>query len=149
MAAVGSLRCTLCGIAYPPLRDFLTCPIHEEATEPDPGHDADPDWREKAQRLWRQLKAAALEPERPYPRVENVPVLDEGGQLFVKQTDLIRAGLRIPVHSPSFQLFELDGYVYEIEGWDEPRRRWWVERVAPSIVLVNEEQKQLTVKTGA
>lgn len=126
----GSLRCTLCGIDYPPVRDFLVCPIHQEETTPNPGHEPDADWRERAQRLYQQLKGLEKQEYRPYPAVQDVRVHDESGVLFVYQTDLIHAGLRIPVSAPSFQLFELDGAVYETQGWDNPRRRWWIDLVA-------------------
>lgn len=60
-------------------------------------------------------------------------LIEDAGLLFVNQADLIRAGMLRSHLGQSFHLFELDGAVYETQGWDEPRRRWWVERVSDAL----------------
>lgn len=126
-------RCTLCGISYPTMPQFSTCPVHEEPTDYLSNVDPDPDWQASMERLAKQAtKDAAL--KRVVPLVPDVKVVEDGGLLWVDQTEMHRAGARLSHMVPDqFHLFELeDGWVYETQGWDEPRRRWWVERVIRS-----------------
>lgn len=123
-------RCSACGIRYPSLEQFRVCPIHNEQTE-FISEEPDADWRPSFERLLKkQEREAAVNAD--IPRVEGVPVVEENGRMFVSQMALQNAGLRLSRMMPDqFYLFELDdGWVYETQGWDNPRRRWWVERVA-------------------
>jgi hypothetical protein len=115
----------------------MVCPIHGEPTEFFGGNEPDEDWRPNLERLERLMKQVEEETalHAPLPRVEGVSVIEDNGRLFVSQTALQRAGLRLSRMMPDqFYLFALDdGFVYETQGWDNPRRRWWVERVAPEV----------------
>lgn len=126
-------RCTLCGISYPTLPQFSVCPIHDEPTDFISNVDPDEDWKSSMERRVKQAeKDAAL--KRVIPLVPGVKVIEDKGLLWVDQTEMQLAGARLSrMVSNTFHLFELeDGWVYETQGWDEPRRRWWVERVIRS-----------------
>lgn len=125
---MAALRCLLCGVSYPKVQQFAVCPLHGEETSLVKA-DPDPDWKEQLTRLKAQADKAA-EIARPVPRVQGVEPYTEHGLLWVDQRMLMDAGFRISRIASSFRLFELeDGFVYETQGWDEPNRRWWVERV--------------------
>lgn len=125
-------RCALCGINYPAIAQFQTCPIHDEPTTLAQNVEPDSNWKDAFARLQKQIEAAA-ELQRPIPLVRGVSVVEEGGLLFVSQPELWRAGARLSRFGAGFYLFELeDGWVYETQGFDDPRRRWWVERVIRS-----------------
>lgn len=121
-------RCALCGINYPNITEFSTCPLHGEETayvkaEPDAN------WKEALARIKAQLDKAD-ELARPVPLVHTVEPYVEHGLLWLDHGTLMQAGFHINRIGPSFRLFELDdGFIYETQGWDEPGRRWWVERV--------------------
>lgn len=55
---------------------------------------------------------------------------DEGGRFWVKQMDLTNKGV-YSSHLGSFRVLELNGVLFEIQGWHEGQRRWWIERVIP------------------
>lgn len=123
-------RCVLCGVNYPHIEQFVRCPLHDEETTPI---NASPDanWKERLAALKKQVDAAA-EISRPIPLVHNVEPYIDHELLWLDHNTLFDAGLRLPRGS-SFRLLELDdGFIYETQGWDEPGRRWWVERVVES-----------------
>ena len=125
---MAALRCSLCGVSYPRMSQFLTCPLHGEETM-QVRDDPDPDWKEQLARLKAQADKAE-ELSRTIPLLHGIEPYTEHGLLWVTQEAMYKAGFRISHISPSFRLFELDdGFVYETQGWDEPGRRWWVERV--------------------
>lgn len=130
---MAAYRCTLCGISYPAKPQFKTCPIHDEPTDRFDNVEPDPDWQEKGKRVYEHAMRQA-ELRGPIPLARGVAVVEECGRLFVQQGDLWRSGVVISWMQPTqFYLFELeDGWIYETQGWDEPRRRWWVERLAES-----------------
>lgn len=137
-------RCTLCGVNYPWLAQFSRCPIHDEDTTTVEG-EADEDWKQ-AFELRQKWANESEELRRHIPLVRGVAVQEETlvneiedvvvtmTTLFVDQTELQRGGLRLSRMQPDqFYLFQLeDGWIYETQGWDNPRRRWWVERVIES-----------------
>lgn len=131
-------RCTFCGLDYPAIAQFETCPIHDEPTDLLANASPSPDW----QKRFEKLKVAQDEAERPIPRVKGVEAFEQHGLTWVYGADLFRAGMRLPHTTASdFKLFELDdGCVYETQGWDDPRRRWWIEKVTCN----EEEASQLT-----
>lgn len=125
---MAALRCMLCGVNYPRMSQFQPCPLHGEETA-EVKAEPDADWKEQLARLKAQLDKAQ-ELARPIPLVHGVEPFAEHGLLWITQEAMYTAGLRINHVGPSFRLFELDdGFVYETQGWDEPGRRWWVERV--------------------
>lgn len=132
--------CASCNINYPSLVQFQTCPIHGERTDMKPNRDADDDWQVQVERAQRKHDKHRDLAERTIPLVHDVSVIEEGGLFFVNQEALQRAGLRLSRMMPNqFYLFELDdGWIYETQGWDEPRRRWWVEPVAEAPDLAEE-----------
>lgn len=120
-------RCTLCGVSYPDMAQFAKCPLHGEDTSRIT-REPDPDWKEVLERLKAQADRAE-EISRPVPLVHGIEPYTEHGLLWLDQGTLMDARLRLS-RFRSFHLFELDdGFVYETQGWDEPNRRWWVERV--------------------
>ena len=131
---MSSLRCSMCGINYPVQGAFNNCPVHGIDTDLMQA-DPDPDWTARAERLMASLKRAE-EGGDAIPRVEDVPLHTEHGRLWVSDWDLVRAGVRF-AKNQSFRLFELDGMIYETQGWHESGRRWWVELVAPAVFLAH------------
>lgn len=111
----------------------MVCPIHDEPTEYYGSHEPDEDWRAHLDRMQKQQEREAAI-KAALPHVNGVPVIEDNGRLFVSQEALQRAGLRLSRMMPDqFYLLQLDdGWVYETQGWDNPRRRWWVERVSPA-----------------
>lgn len=124
-------RCTMCGINFPVVLQFAVCPIHDEPTTLRENTDPDEHWKERFDYLLKKAEADGLLAARVFPLARGVSVIEEDGRLFVDQSELHRAGTRLSRMQPDqFHLFELeDGWVYETQGWDEPRRRWWVDRV--------------------
>jgi hypothetical protein len=113
---------------------FATCPIHDEPTDYVTNADPSPDWKEHMERLV-QSRERADELSAAIPLARGVTArIDDNNLIWVDQGDLGRAGVRLSRMVPDqFHLFELeDGWVYETQGWDMPRRRWWVERVIRS-----------------
>lgn len=125
-------RCRLCGISYPAITQFETCPIHEERTTYLNTAEPDEDWQRSYERVAKLAQQSAEISDRPYPFARGVTAVEEDGLLFVDQSEMQRAGVRLSRMQPDqAYLFELeDGWVYETQGWHESRRRWWVERVA-------------------
>jgi hypothetical protein len=128
---VASRRCSLCGISYPSIPQFDECPIHGVPTERRANDDPDPNWKENFERLKKLVDREQDIVARPIPLVRGVEIVEENGHLFVPQQELWNAGLRLSRLQPDqFYLFEMeDGWIYETQGFDDPRRRWWVERV--------------------
>jgi hypothetical protein len=131
---VAARRCSSCGISYPNISQFTTCPIHDELTSYLGNSDADEDWQVNYERLSKQAVRAAEVNERVFPLIRGVSVVEEDGRYFVDNAKLHQAGVRFSRMQPDqFYLFELeDGWIYETQGFDDPRRRWWVDRVAPA-----------------
>jgi hypothetical protein len=131
---VAAQRCALCGISYPTMSSFQTCPIHGDETQYLQNADPSPDWKKQMERLVAQMERANELGQRvPLARgVETFydPVTGPN-VLFVDQGELGRAGVRLSRMQPDqFHLFQLeDGWIYETQGWDDSHRRWWVERV--------------------
>lgn len=134
-------RCTSCGINYPVIEQFRICPIHEEATSLLSNDEPDEHWKARFESMVRVVNQMD-EVTRTIPLARGVQVVIEAFGLpdqlqtmyFVDQTDLVKAGLMLSRMQPAekqWYLFELeDGWIYETQGFDESRRRWWVERVA-------------------
>lgn len=127
-------RCSTCGISYPVIQQFEKCPIHETGTHYQASTEPDEDWQAQYERLAKQA-ARDAEVAGVYPLVRGVSVVEEDGRYFIDNATLHRAGVRFSRMQPDqFYLFELeDGWIYETQGFDDPRRRWWVERVAESV----------------
>lgn len=132
-------RCSLCGISYPAIAQFVTCPIHGEPTDLAQNIEPDPNWKEAFQSAKSRAEKDAALNDRPFPLIPGVQVFEsaymvENKLLYVRQEDIYRAGARLSsVGLDQFYLFELeDGWVYETQGWDDAQRRWWVERVIPA-----------------
>lgn len=130
-------RCTSCGINYPVIEQFRMCPIHEEATSLLNNDDPDEHWKARFESMVRVVNQMD-EVTRPIPfarGVQAIEVLGPNGKLyFVDQSDLVKINVifsRMQPAEKQWYLFELeDGWIYETQGFDESRRRWWVERVA-------------------
>jgi hypothetical protein len=131
-------RCGTCGISYPNIAQFSTCPIHGESTTYASNIEPDEDWQANFERLSKQASTDAEKFDRVFPLIRGVPVIEEDGRYFVDQTALQLEGVRFSRMMPDqFYLFELDdGWIYETQGFDEPRRRWWVERVVRAVERV-------------
>lgn len=130
-------RCTSCGINYPVIEQFRICPIHEEATSLLNNDEPDEHWKARFESMVRVVNQMD-EVTRTIPLARGVQTIERhtplGTFYFVDQTDLVKAGLMLSRMQPAekqWYLFELeDGWIYETQGFDESRRRWWVERVA-------------------
>ena len=138
-----SFRCSLCGINYPYHNDFRKCQIHDEDTELLREVEPDENWQERAKALYLRLLDAKY---RPFPKVEGVEIHEEHGMLWVAHSDLLRAGFRPSVLAGGKvngypALFEIGGKVYEIQGWDERTRRWWIEYVGEPFPWIEQPQE--------
>lgn len=102
--------------------------------------EPDEQWKARFERMV-QVVTAQEAITRPIPFITGVQVIEylgpSGKLFFVDQTDLVKAGAifsRMQLGPDQWYLFELeDGWIYETQGFDESRRRWWVERVARAI----------------
>jgi hypothetical protein len=123
-------RCSVDGVSYPDNFRHETCPICGERTHYISNATPDEDWEWKVERaLAAQAQAEAL--TEPIPRLTKpVKFIEENGQVFVAQSDLIRAGLRKGIDQSFWVFTDHEGRLWEAQGWDEPRRRWWVEELA-------------------
>lgn len=129
---MAAYRCPLCGINYPTTQLFSSkCPIHDVPTNFIREEQPDEDWEPRAKSIRLRLKREE-ELGRPIPRIQGVEVIEDDGRLYIPQRDLIKAGLHYASNGPSFRMFELDGWIYELQGWHESARRWWIEKVAPA-----------------
>jgi hypothetical protein len=131
-------RCFLCGISYPAIAQFATCPIHQEATQLAQNIEPDEDWQQQFERAKRRADADAAVRE-PLPQVFDVAAYEEHGQLWVDQGDLIRAGLRL-ARTRDDHVFQLEDDIYETLGWDEPNRRWWVREYLGELPMTTERE---------
>ena len=133
-------RCSLCGIHFPAIAQFMECPVHEEATTWLGNVEPDENWKEAFEAV--QTRADAVnDVKRPLPLVHGVEPYDYGGKLFIRQMELQRAGLRLShFHPDQFYLFELDdGVIYETQGWSDALRSWWIEPVPLTIEVSDVE----------
>jgi hypothetical protein len=124
-------RCSIDGISFPSEYALHeTCPVCGERTSYISNDQPDPDWQEKvAHLLERRMQAEAL--QEPIPRLTKpVQFIEEHGQVFVAQSELINAGLRKGIDQSLWVFTDHEGRLWEAQGWDEPRRRWWVEELA-------------------
>ena len=123
-------RCSIDGISFP--NDFRHehCPVCSERTSYISNDEPDPDWREKVVNLLERRKQAEALTE-DIPRLTRaVNILEENGRFFVAQSDLINAGLRKGIDQSLWVFIDQEDRLWEAQGWDEPRRRWWVEELA-------------------
>jgi hypothetical protein len=133
---VASFRCIDCGINYPYTKQFEVCPIHEEPCQVKNIRDPDENWKEAFSMLLDVMQRSASLTS-PIPYVSGVKVIEEDGLFFIDQQQLVRAGLILSrTQNDQFYLLRLaDGWIYETQGFDDPRRRWWVERVMEGVLF--------------
>lgn len=117
-------RCSICAINYPVQSAFTTCKVCEDKTSYISNAKPHEDWAAMVAR--RTAEADDM------PGIidlgDQAVVLAEDGELFLPAMLAYRAGLRAKMADG--QLFSLLAFGerlhYEVLGWDEPRRRWWV-----------------------
>lgn len=81
---------------------------------------------------WAAMVESRQQPADDFPGIvdlgDQAVVMVEDGELFLPYALAYRAGLRAKM--PDGQLFSLlvfgQRLHYEVQGWDEPRRRYWV-----------------------
>jgi hypothetical protein len=119
---VAARRCSVDGISFPDSTAYTTCPVCSHR-----------DCREKVAALLERLRQAAALQE-PTPHLTRpVPFIEEHGRTFVRQTDLINAGLRKALDQSLWLFWDSDCRLWEAQGYDEPRRRWWIEPVPTEV----------------
>ncbi len=117
-------------------RALLT--FHKEETWLDSKSEPDPDWKERGARLVRQMEHDAAV-------AELIPVIDThvqliDGQLWISSWDVINSGIRNRLRADD--LVKVGVQVFEIQGYDEPRRRYLVQ--AFSMTLSDEDLERLS-----
>lgn len=131
---MASRRCSTCNVNYPYTAigavRHAECDICGEATSFIPNADAHPDWQEqvtwKRRDRWEAEQIADLIPA-PNDEQE-LPIYEEGGLFWISDWELRRAGIDPPAVRHMW-LFRANGHIWEAQGWDEPKRRWWIEEV--------------------
>ena len=101
------------------------CPACGEELAGNPNEGPDADWQEQIERRLKQL--AALEDDAVLlgpPEIGDIDIYEEHGLLWVSNFDFWP---RLGYRPPSFFRFTVNGQEYEIQGWHESKRRWWVE----------------------
>jgi hypothetical protein len=130
---VAARRCSVDGISFPDSTAYTTCPVCSQGTSYISNDSPDEDWREKVAALLERLRQAAALQE-PTPHLTRpVPFIEEHGRTFVRQTDLINAGLRKALDQSLWLFWDSDCRLWEAQGYDEPRRRWWIEPVPTEV----------------
>ena len=119
-----SRLCAECDLRYPASQ--LKCLVCEGSTKLQGGMPPSD---------WKQQVEAVLNPPDPEPvLITEVPgvimVFEEAGLLWVQQIDLTTRGVMLS-HLSTFTLLEINGVVYELQGWHESKRRWWIQRAVP------------------
>jgi hypothetical protein len=135
---VPTRRCSTCGINYPagPFGGVPKCQVdssHELAyvlnTEPDK------DWKKRVDMLKARLAEAGRELEAVPQAKETLNIYEEDGLFWVNAFELFRSGVEFNSSDANFRLFQANGHIWETQGWDERRRRWWIEQVAVAVFL--------------
>lgn len=128
---MSTYRCSDCGINYPDTWAHLKCQVCDEPTSNISNDEADEDWH-KAVTWKRRLRweAEQIADVIPGPKIhEDLPIYEEGGLFWIGDWDLRRAGI-IPPGDRRMWLFRANGHVWETQGWNESKRRWWIAEVS-------------------
>ena len=122
-------KCESCDLLMP--IGEKECHVCQGKTTQSPTLVCPYDWHKEVKK--RQAVVIAP-PDDEYEVIKEVPdvimVYKEGGRLWVNQVDLSRRGVVLS-HLKSFDLLEMNGVVYELQGWHFSKRRWWIDRVVP------------------
>ena len=124
-------RCVDCNLNYPttlivPGTDY--CFACKEPTQFYSNLSPHADWKQQVEAAKLKLKESepgALIPE----AVGELGIYGDAGQFFVSDWDLRQAKLIPPSTDRRMFLFQVGEHYWEAQGWDEPRRRWWVAPV--------------------
>lgn len=118
-------RCSLCGINYPTVGQFSSCPVCEEKTSWFSDLNPHADWKERTEAVHDRSQDEVLG---IFDLGDAAIVVVDQGELFLPAQAAYRAGLRSAFKAG--MLFSLlvmgNRLTYEVQGWDEARRRWWV-----------------------
>ncbi len=129
-------RCSMCGISYPDEYPFLKCHVCEEKTDHISNDKEDPNWQAlvtwKRRVAWEATQVAGAIPG---PSDDSpLSIFEQDGLFWVPDGDLRRADICPPSDRRMF-LFRAHGHIWEAQGYDNKRRRWWVEEVALEEVI--------------
>jgi hypothetical protein len=116
--------CSACSINYPSTES--KCRVCDAVLVHHLNLLPQPDWEKRVFDKWMEGVAETRE----FPILETgiVKFSREGGWLWAYDRDLRAAGMPTGFMKED-SLFELDGIVYELQGQDRPRRRWWIKRI--------------------
>lgn len=107
------------------------CPACGEELAGNPNEGPDPDWKEQLERKKEQM--AAFEEDAVLigpPELGHLDIYEEHGLLWVSNFDFWP---RLGYRPGTFFRFKVNGQEYEIQGWHESGRRWWVEGVTDAV----------------
>ena len=138
-------RCSMCGINYPTSiqmgQTFTKCAVCDGNTDYIQNVDVDDDWKENVRRK--------LNPETPPKEKTPVPVTREqhDGEeyCFVSSYDLIEQDMirsQDPTSMDYDMVLELEGKFWEIMGYDNARRRFWISEIAIDLSTIPETEER-------
>ena len=116
--------CAECKLSFPV--SYLQCPICHGPSKYDVAQKEDSDWKARVDSVAESFTSEAL------IRVVKgvIPIdKDDAGRLWVSQLELTRQGLAYS-YLHSFDLVEIDGALFELQGYHPSKRRWWIEKMA-------------------
>lgn len=136
-----SRRCEDCDLDYPPnfalpngTQSTDYCHVCGKNTVYSTSRSAPWDWDARVHKVKQERERRQKEAEEyPIPRAEGeLGIYGESGQFFVDDWDLRKAKLFPPSDRRMF-LFRVEDQVWEAQGWQESKRRWWVCPVEETI----------------
>lgn len=119
-------RCSICGINFPLRTGFKTCPVCGESCHVirnDGPHD---DWEERIGILQElETTEAAL----GTPATFDIPIAAHGHVYLVSSWDICRSGYCS--HLEPDQIIVVNDEFYEVCGYVEKRREYWLTKLDP------------------
>jgi hypothetical protein len=114
-------RCSDCGINFP-IIGFMRCRGCGHTTEAVRNALPDPDWKELAEEVRRQLEEAS----KPYTGIVDIEasVYTREGFHFVSSLDVCRSGYVSTLQPDT--ILRINELLYEVAGYSESRREYWL-----------------------
>lgn len=122
--------CLACDIRMP-INIMLACPVCGEPTKWSSTAQPDVNWRQRAEQMKLERGEDTLLTADGIPSLSNQNVrvrTDDKGYHWVNQIALTRAGLAFSYLSAGY-LLDIGGVLYELQGYNAPKREWWVRTV--------------------
>jgi len=125
---VAASRCAICNISFP--HDITKCVVCDEPLLLSPFAQPDENWEDLARVLLGENPEYMFFFIELYPHRadNNVPLTLEADQLWVKHTHALEAGY---MSIEDGMILYLNNIFYEVQGWSERRKSWWVLEIDP------------------